>query len=56
MLLKRQKPIGRSGVAWCPGGRTKQNAEPISPRSTASVAASVPPAARSAASYERADP
>ena len=53
-LLNRQKPIARSGVAWWPGGRTKQNAESSSPRRTASVAASAPPAARSAASYERA--
>ena len=41
------------GVAWWPGGRTRQKAESISPASTASVARRQPPAARSAASYER---
>ena len=35
--------------AWWPGGRTAQNAFSSSPAITASVAASVAPAARSAA-------
>jgi hypothetical protein len=43
MLLKRQKPIARSGRAWCPGGRTI--AKP--PFLAASIAV---PAASSAAS------
>lgn len=25
-LLKKQKPMALSGSAWCPGGRTQQNA------------------------------
>jgi hypothetical protein len=52
-LLKRQKPIARAGVAWCPGGRTAQNARFASPRITMSVAFTTAPAARSAAESER---
>ena len=37
-LLNRQKPIARSRSAWCPGGRTAQNAVLHSPRITRSVA------------------
>ena len=51
-LLKMQKPIARDGVAWCPGGRTAQNALRASPLITASVAATTAPAARSAAESE----
>ena len=49
-LLNRQNPIARVGVEWWPGGRTRQKAEAISPSSTASVAASTPPADLRAAS------
>ena len=51
-LLTRQKPIDRAGSAWCPGGRTAQNAAVPSPRSSASIASSPAPAARSAAVHE----
>jgi hypothetical protein len=37
-LLNRQNPIARSRSAWCPGGRTAQNALRHSPDSTRSVA------------------
>ena len=49
MLLKKQKPIASSRVAWWPGGRTAQNAFSTSPSITASVAATAAPAARNAA-------
>ncbi len=42
-----------SGRAWCPGGRTTQNAVRARPVITASTALSTPPAARSATSSER---
>ncbi len=48
-LLKKQKPIAWSRVAWWPGGRTAQNAFATAPSSTASVAATAAPAARSTA-------
>lgn len=64
-LFSRQKPcvplsscslrtIPR-GPAWCPGGRTGQNAFRTSPESTRSAAAHTAPAARSAASHDDAD-
>ena len=49
-LLKKQKPMASSRVAWWPGGRTAQKALATSPSSTASVAATAAPAARSTAS------
>ncbi len=49
-LLKRQKPIARSGVAWCPGGRTRQKAFSARPASTSVTASTAAPAASSAAS------
>src|SRR6266852_4836791 len=54
-LLKRQKPMARSGSAWWPGGRTAQKALSASPPTTASTAAQTAPTARSAASPERGD-
>ena len=39
----------RLGSAWCPGGRTAQNALSASPPATASTAAIIAPAACSAA-------
>src|SRR5262249_55978677 len=48
MLLNRQKPMLRTGVAWCPGGRTRQRAVVSGPFSTLSTAALHAPAAASA--------
>ena len=48
-LLKKQKPMAWSRVAWCPGGRTAQKAVATSRSITASVAATAAPAARSTA-------
>ena len=48
-LLKKQKPIAWSRVAWWPGGRTAQKALLARPDSTSSVAATAAPAERSAA-------
>ncbi len=45
-LLKKQKPMVSSRVAWWPGGRTEQKAFSTSPSITASVAATAAPAAR----------
>ena len=39
-------------VAWCPGGRTAQNAACASPADSASAARSTPPAPRRQASHE----
>ena len=47
-LLKRQKPIALSGVAWCPGGRMSANG--ASPSLQSSAASSAPPAESSAVS------
>jgi hypothetical protein len=49
MLLKKQKPIDWSRVAWWPGGRTAQKALLARPDSTSSVAATAAPAEASAA-------
>ena len=49
-LLKMQKPIARPRSAWCPGGRTAQNALLHSPLITRSVACTSAPAACRAAS------
>jgi len=49
-FAKRQKPIGRLGSAWWPGGRVAQKTRRTSPRHTASTPATAAPAARSAAS------
>jgi len=42
--LNMQKPMGRSRVAWCPGGRTAQKALSTSPFITMSVPATTAPA------------
>ena len=49
MLLKTQNPMPRFADAWCPGGRTAQNALRMLPRMTASTAVMMAPAAVSAA-------
>ncbi len=49
-LLKKQKPIACARSAWWPGGRTLQNARRTSPLITRSVARTLAPAARNAAS------
>ena len=54
-LLIRQNPIACVGSAWCPGGRTAQNAAVPAPCSRPSIAANPEPAARSAASQDAAD-
>jgi hypothetical protein len=51
-VLKRQKPIALSEVAWWPGGRTGRKTFCASPLMTMSTAAHAPPVARSAASSE----
>ncbi|MNL38599.1 hypothetical protein D3C87_1608250 [compost metagenome] len=44
-LFKKQNPIACDRHAWCPGGRTEQNAVRASPLITASTAATPAPAA-----------
>ena len=48
----RQKPIGRSALAWCPGGRTAQNAADARPSSTSATASQAAPAASRVARIE----
>ena len=52
-LLNRQKPIGASARAWCPGGRTRHRACVSSPRTTRSTASQTAPAASRATSNDR---
>ena len=53
MLLNRQKPMPRSGVAWWPGGRTIQKAFFASLAITRSTACRQTPVACVAALKER---
>jgi hypothetical protein len=55
IVSKRQKPMGRSGSAWWPGGRMAMKARFASPATSASTAAQAAPAPRSAASPEPGD-
>ncbi len=48
-LEKMQKPMGRPGSAWWPGGRTAQKARSAWPAATSRTAATTAPAARRAA-------
>ena len=48
-LLNRQKPMGRAVSAWWPGGRTATKALAAFLPITSSMAATAPPAPRSAA-------
>ena len=48
-LEKMQKPMGRPGSAWWPGGRTAQKARAVSPAATSRTAETTAPAARRAA-------
>ena len=52
--LKMQNPIARSRVAWCPGGRTAQNAWRARPAAISSTATSSAPTACRATSKVRA--
>src|SRR5437762_11752961 len=52
MLLNRQKPMARSVSAWCPGGRVHTNAARAVPDTTASQAATAPPADSRAAFHD----
>ena len=45
-VVEQAKPIAVAGSAWCPGGRTAQNARRRCPSITQSVAATTAPAAR----------
>jgi dienelactone hydrolase len=49
-LLSRQNPIARSGVAWCPGGRTTAMPWTSAPRIASMASWHTEPAAARAAS------
>ena len=51
-VAKRQKPIGRAGSQWWPGGRSAEKPTRSPSRSSESTSAQAPPAACSAASHD----